>query len=60
MTEEQRTQIDQMSHVELARLWRHGRSDNPLLQKEAGCRVRDRLFTELGGFTPAVSKAIGW
>lgn len=60
MTEDQRNQIDAMTHMELARLWRHGRSEDPLLQGDAGLHVKHRLFTELGGFTVEVSKAIGW
>lgn len=60
MTEEQKEQIDAMSHRALCSLWRFGEPENLFLQGEAGEYVKHRLFTELGGFTPAVSKSIGW
>ena len=60
MTPAQQEQINQMSHMDLCRLWRHGQSGNPLLQGTAGALVKHRLFQELGGFTPALSKAVGW
>jgi len=52
--------IDAMSHRELCSLWRHGDSGNKLLQGEAGAYLKDRLFNHFGGFTPEISKSIGW
>jgi len=53
-------EVNAMSHTELARLWRFADSSNPRVQGEVGSRLKDRLFKEFGGFTPAISKAIGW
>lgn len=52
--------INTLSHIELCRLWRFARAGEPLLQGVCGDRVKERLFTEFGGFTPAISKLIGW
>ncbi len=59
MTPEQKAQIDAMSRFELCRLWRLSEDSNPLLQGEAGAYFQKRM-TELGGFSPAISKALGW
>lgn len=58
--EELKTKIDRMSHKELATIWRHGSSDNELLQGKAGEYFKDRLFNHFGGFNPGLSKDIGW
>ncbi len=60
MTAEQKAKIDAMSHIELCRRWRFSPTGDELLQGEAGDYFKHRLFDELGGFTPAISKAIGW
>ena len=60
MTPEQKAEIDQMSRIEMCRLWRFAELGNPLLQEEAGDYFKNRLFKELGGFTPEISKQIGW
>lgn len=64
LTEEElqrhKKEIDELSHIQMARLWRFGppghiyfRSDLPLVQ------YFQRRFVKLGGMTPAISKAIG-
>lgn len=60
MTSEEKSKIDAMSHVDLCKKWRFGLSGDPLLQGEAGTYLSDRLFKHFGGFTPEVSKSIGW
>lgn len=55
-----KAEIDKMSHEELARLWRFGKSEDKKLQGEAGEYTRDRLFKHFGGFNPTLSKRIGW
>jgi hypothetical protein len=60
MTKELIAEVDAMDHTELARLWRFAPGGDPRMQGEVGQRVKHRLFTELGGFTPEISKAIGW
>lgn len=52
--------IDNMSHEELASLWRFGKSENKYLQGEVGEYLKDRLFNHFGGFNPSLSKKIGW
>jgi len=60
LTEEVKAHIDRMSHVEMCREWRFAPIGSPLFQGESGEYFQKRLFDELGGFTPAISKAIGW
>ena len=52
-------EIENASHVQLARWWRH----LPLgsyPEGKAGKRLKERLWDEKGGITPAISKRIGW
>lgn len=59
MTEEQKARIDAMSQIDLCRLWRFAASGHSLMQGEAGEHLKKSL-AEKGGFTPAISKALGW
>lgn len=59
MTDAQKKQIDGMDREDLARMWRFAKSGAPLLQGEAGDYFKKR-FGELGGFSPEISKRIGW
>ena len=52
--------INNMSHYELAQLWRHGSSDNELFHGEVGSYFKERLFEHFGGFKSSLSKKIGW
>jgi hypothetical protein len=55
--------IAQMDHYEMCRLWRFApvgseiyfRSDLP-----TGDAFKQRLFHHFGGFTPEISKQLGW
>ena len=60
MSEDDKAKIDAMSHRELAKMWRHAPSEEPLLQGETGKYFKERLFEHFGGFTPELSKSIGW
>ena len=69
MTEEQKKQIDiaryqkeidGMSHEALCRYWRFAKCPDPLLQGEVGEYFKHRLFNHFGGFTPEISKKLGW
>lgn len=52
--------INQMSQTEMASLWRHAPSGHPYFDRtKPFFEVFDKRFKELGGFTPAISKAIG-
>ena len=59
MTPEQKKQIDAMSHYELCRKWRFAKVGDPLLQGEAG-EYFSKVLKEKGGFTPEISKELGW
>lgn len=52
-------EINSMTRMQLCKLWRFTEIGNPLLQGEAGEYFEKRL-AELGGFSPAISKALGW
>lgn len=62
--EEMKTDIDNMSHYEMCRMWRfqpvgvlhpYFDSTNPISDY-----FYDRLFKHFGGFTPEISKQLGW
>jgi len=57
---EMKKQIDGMSHYALCQRWRFARSGDPMFQGEIGVYYKHRLFDELGGFTPEISKQLGW
>lgn len=65
MTAEQiqqhKNKIDQMTHEEMARLFRFAPSGHPYFDTTSPLcgYFRDR-FEELGGMTPEMSKRIGW
>ena len=60
MTPEQKNKIDSMSHYELCRRWRFSASGDPLFQGECGEYFKKKLFEEHGGFTPEISKSLGF
>jgi hypothetical protein len=60
MTDEEKTKIDAMSHYEMCEMWRFADDKEPLLQLQTGAYFRDKLFKHFGGFTPAISKSLGW
>lgn len=55
-------EIDQMSQVEMARLWRFAPSGHPYFDTTNGdlAEYFEVKFKERGWFTPEISKAIGW
>lgn len=61
MTTEEKNEIDNLTHLEMCRAWRFGRkkewSDSRF---ESAEYFKKRLFNHFGGFTPSISKAIGW
>ena len=59
MTPEQKQQIESMTHEEICKLWRFGDNENPLMQGDSLSFVAERL-QEFGGFTPEISKKLGW
>jgi hypothetical protein len=58
LTPEQKAQIDVMTREDLAYEWRFGPSE--FWGTEAGRYACERFWHHFGGFTPAISKKIGW
>jgi len=53
--------INQMSQHAMASLWRFAPSGHPYFDTtKPFFKVFDARFKKLGGFTPAISKSIGW
>jgi len=59
LNDEIKKQIDNMGQEEMAKKWRFAPAGDPMFQGEAGNYFTKR-FNELGGFTSAISKKIGW
>ena len=54
-------EINSLSHLEMARLWRFAPSGHTFFDADLPYyKVFAARFTELGGMTPTVSKTIGW
>jgi hypothetical protein len=49
-----------MSQYEMCKLWRFAKCPHPLLQDDTGDYFAHKLFQDYGGFTPEISKSIGW
>ena len=60
MTPEQKKTIDDMSQYDMCRLWRFAKTGEPLLQGDTGQYFKKVLFEQKGGFTPEISKKLGW
>lgn len=65
MTEQEVTKhkadIDAMSREAMCRLWRNAPSGHPYFISETEVWEHfEKRFKELGGFSPAISKRIGW
>lgn len=60
LTDEIKARIDAMTRIEMAGLWRFTPAGSSIyFQGEVGLYFETR-FKELGGFTPSISKALGW
>ena len=63
MTEDEQKTIDhinQMSQKSMASLWRNAQAGHPYFDNSKPYfEIFDKRFKELGGFTPAISKALG-
>jgi hypothetical protein len=55
-----KAKIDAMSHYQLCERWRFAKSGDPLFQSANGDYFKHKLFDEYGGFTPEISKQLGW
>lgn len=60
--------IEQMDHYEMCRVWRFAEVGDPRLSngnitsdgRKLGEIFSNRLFKYFGGFTPEISKNLGW
>ena len=59
LTDEIKAQIDAMGREDMARKWRFATTGDPLFQDEVGVYFKER-FNKLGGFSPEISKRLGW
>jgi hypothetical protein len=58
--EEWKKRIDEMSHLEMARIWRFAPLGHPAFDSNLPLfEIFKKRFEELGGMTPEISKAIG-
>ncbi len=57
--EQAKSAIDQMSRIDMARLWRFHSGGHPYFREPLAVYFKTR-FDSLGGFNPDISKAIGW
>jgi hypothetical protein len=56
---ELKKEIDNMSQYNMARIWRFGGRDD-LLSGDMGRHFKDVFLNKKGGFTPEISKQLGW
>lgn len=59
MTDQEKQRIDSMSQFDMAHMWRFSPTGEPLLQGDTGDYF-SKVFREKGGFTPEISKRLGW
>ncbi|MDD4000213.1 MAG: hypothetical protein PHX62_04895 [Bacilli bacterium] len=56
-------EIESMDHFTMCKLWRFSGTTSPIYFRSdlpTGKRFKERLFDEFGGFTPKISKQLGW
>lgn len=53
-------EVEAMTHEDLCRYWRFAKAGSLQRGDVVSDRLTERLFREYGGFTPAISKKIGW
>ena len=59
MTDEMKQRIDNLTREEMASRWRFVPAGDPMFRDDAG-KYFEQRFKELGGFSPSISKKIGW
>jgi hypothetical protein len=59
--EQLRIEISQMSHYQMARRYRYAPSGDPMFRFDLPLnRLFMERFKQLGGWTPEISKQVGW
>ena len=59
MTTEQKAIIDNMTQEQLCSRWRFAHAGDSLFQGDTGSYF-SKVLKEKGGFTPEISKKLGW
>ena len=60
LTTERKAEINAMSHYDMCSTWRFSQIGNWMVTGECGEYFFERLFRHFGGFTPEISKSLGW
>jgi hypothetical protein len=60
LTPELKKQIDNMEQYEMCSIWRFAKPGNMWTTGEVGEYFKKVLFEVKGGFTPEISKDLGW
>ena len=60
MLAKMRADIDALDRFEMAQLWRYGPSSHPYFQPPLGDYFKKRFYEDLRGFSPEISKSLGW
>lgn len=60
--EEALAEIETLDHYDMCRMWRFGEAKPIYLRNDipTGAAFSKRLFQHFGGFTPEISKSLGW
>lgn len=59
LTPERKSIIDAMGRSHMCNVWRFAQSGDWRITGDCGTYFKKRLFDDLGGFSPAISKSIG-
>ena len=62
MNEDLKKEIDLLTHMEMCFMWRFGKGRKEYFDARhpASEYFKERLFKHFGGFTPEISKDLGW
>ncbi len=60
LTADRKTKIDAMSHRDMCHTWRFAETGDWRIMGECGDYFKGRLFNHFFGFTPEISKSLGW
>lgn len=63
LTDELKNEIDKLSQYEMCKIWRFAKTGHKFLIGTMPGTVGDyfaKRLKELGGFTPEISKSLGW
>ncbi len=58
LTDERKRGIDALDRREMCRIWRFATTGNWMIMGACGDYFKKRLFEDLGGFSPEISKSL--